>query len=170
MSLESGSWTSHSRERGAEVRLTWPDLLIEQVDDDSFTRCLAEWSGRVDDRGTLAFLNRFGSWFFYKPEGHVEMLDAFTGQVERVADTKRDLIAKVNDPAWHRDYLLSALVYRLHCAGRVATGTQCYMIAPHPAHGGPNPRKGQDVDLQRVMVLDLFACQNLSAQAVGPEP
>jgi hypothetical protein len=148
------------------VKLSWEDLLIENVDDDSVTRCLAEWSGRVDARGALAFLNRFGSWFFHRPEGHVEMLDAFTGNVERVAHTRAELVAKVNDPAWHRQYLLSALVYRLHCAHRVAAGTQCYLIAPHPAHGGPNPQKGEDVDLQRVMVVDLFACQNLSAQAV----
>jgi hypothetical protein len=170
MSLESGSWTSHSRGRGVEVKLSWSDLLIEQVDDDTLARSLAEWGGRVDDRGSLAFLNRFGSWFFYKPEGHVEMLDAFTGRVERVADTRHELIAKVNDPAWHREFLLSGLVYGLHRAGRVASGTQCYMIAPHPAHGGPNPRKGEEVDLQQVMVLELFACQNLAAQAVGPEP
>jgi hypothetical protein len=133
---------------------------------DDLKRWLLPWSSVLGGRVAPAFMSKFGTWFLRRPEGHVEMLDVFTGEVSRVADTYDGFVAEVNDPPWQEVYLLSELVFRLHQAGKVAGPGQCYALAPHPALGGPNPLAGDPVDTQFVMVVDIGVWQQLSAQAV----
>jgi hypothetical protein len=146
--------------------LTWADLLIEDIAPEDSQRWLGEWAGSISGQVAPAFLNKFGSWFLRRPEGHVEMLDVFTGAVERMADTYQELLAQVNEQWWQEAYLLSELVYRLHQAGKVPGPGQCYALAPHPALGGPNPMLDEQVDLRFVMVMDIGVWQALSARAV----
>jgi hypothetical protein len=75
------------------MRLTWADLLIEGITPEDFQRWLGEWAGLVSGQVAPAFLNKFGSWFLRRPEGQVEMLDVFTGAVERMADTYQEFVA-----------------------------------------------------------------------------
>jgi hypothetical protein len=58
--------------------------------------------------GRLApeFLNKFGSWFLRRPEGHVEMLDVLTGTIDKVANSYEEFIGLVNEPGWQEVYLL----------------------------------------------------------------
>jgi hypothetical protein len=149
--------------------LTWADLLIEDIGPDDFQRWLGEWNGFVGGTVAPAFLNKFGTWFLRRPEGHVEMLDVFTGAVERMAETYQEFIARVNEQAWQEVYLLSELVYKLHQAEKVPGPGECYALAPHPALGGPNPMLGQDVDPRFVMVMPIGAWQSLCSQAVRGE-
>jgi hypothetical protein len=152
------------------VKLTWADLLIDNFSDDDFQRWLLPWSPVIGGPVAPAFMSKFGTWFLRRPEGHVEMLDVFTGEVERVADTYEQFVAKVNDPSWQEVYLLSPLVYQLHGEGKVASSGQCYGLAAPPAFGGPNPLAGDQVDTRFVMVLDIEVWQSLCRQAVlGPE-
>src|SRR5258707_1298332 len=109
-------------------------------------------------------MNKFGSWFLRRPDGDVEMLDVFTGTIERVADSYEDFIAQVNERWWQEFYLLSESVLRLHQVGKVPGTGQCYALAPHPALGGPNPMGDQAVDPQFVMVMDISAWQLLCSQ------
>jgi hypothetical protein len=148
------------------MRLTWADLLIEDITPDDFQRWLGEWAGFISGPVAPAFLSKFGSWFLRRPEGHVEMLDVFTGAVERMADTYQEFVAQVNEQWWQEAYLLSELVYRLHQAGKVPGPGQCYALAPHPALGGPNPMLDEAVDLRFVMVMDMSVWQSLCEQAV----
>jgi hypothetical protein len=146
--------------------LTWADLLIEDIAPDDFGRWMGPWAESIGGRLAPAFMSMFGTWFLRRPEGHVEMLDVFTGDVERVADSYEAFVADVNQPWWQEVYLLLDLVFRLHEAGKVPGPGQCYALAPHPALGGPNPMAGQPVDPRFVMVMDIGVWQSVCAQAV----
>lgn len=149
------------------ARLTWDDLLIQDIAPEQFRDWISPWAGVVTGRIAPAFMSRFGSWFLRRPEGHVEMLDVFTGQVERMTDSYDDFIREVNEPWWQETYLLSELVYQLHEAGKVPGGGQCYALAPHPALGGPNPAWGDIIDPSFIMITDVLVWQSICAQSVG---
>jgi hypothetical protein len=148
-------------------RLSWPDLLIEDITPDQFRDWLAPWAGIVFGRVAPAFINKFGFWFLRRPEGHVEMLDVFTGQLHRAANSYEDFIQEVNQQSWQEVHLLSELVLRLHDAGKVPGPGQCYALCPHPALGGRNPAKGEAVDPRFVIIVDVGIWQSLCAQSLG---
>jgi len=149
------------------MALTLDDLIIEQITPEQFQRWIEPWTGIVTGRVAPAFLSKFGTWFLRRPEGRVEMLDVFTGAVERMADRYEDFVAEVNQQWWQEVYLLSELVLRLHDAGKVPDPGQCYALAPHPALGGPNPLNGDEVDPRFVMLMDVFVWQGICSQAVS---
>lgn len=159
------------RRRGeSSVRLTWADLLIDDIAADDFRRWLLPWSPAIGGRIAPAFMSKFGTWFLRRFEGHVDMLDVFSGEVVRMADTYEEFVAEVNERRWQEAYLLSELVFQLHKVGKVAGPGQCYALAPHPALGGPNPLRGEPVDPRFVQVMDIRVWQHLCVQAVlGPE-
>jgi hypothetical protein len=119
--------------------LTWTDLLIEDIGPDDFQRWMANWDGMIEGRVAPAFMNKFGSWFLRRPEGHVEMLDVFTGALERMADSYEDFIAEVNERWWKECYLLSELVLRLHEAGKVPGPGSVTPWRPTRPGAGPTP-------------------------------
>lgn len=145
-------------------RVTWDDLLIRDLNPDECREWLAPWSWLVGGRLAPEFLNKFGSWFLRRPEGHVEMLDVLNGTLETVADSYEEFIALVNDPPWQEIYLLSELVYQLHLRGAVPGQGQCYALAPRPAIGGPNPTAGDSIDPRSVMVMEIGVWQSLCSQ------
>jgi hypothetical protein len=149
------------------TRLTWDDLLIQDITMDQFHHWISPWAGVVTGRVAPAFMSKFGFWFLRREEGHVEMLDVFTARVERMADTYDDFMGAVNEQWWQETYLFSELVYQLHQAGKIPGSGQCYAIAPHPALGGPNPALGDSIDLKFVMITDVFVWQSICAQLLG---
>jgi hypothetical protein len=152
------------------LRMTWSDLLIEDITPDDFQRWLLPWSPVISGRIAPAFMSKFGTWFLRRPEGHVEMLDVFSGEVVRMADTYEQFIAEVNEQWWQEAYLLSKLVYQLHQEGKIPGLGECYALAPHPALGGPNPLRDEPVETRFVMVLPINVWQQLCVQSVlGPE-
>jgi hypothetical protein len=144
--------------------LTWDDLLIQDVTPDQFRDWISPWTGIVTGRVAPAFLSKFGIWFLRRPEGPVEMLDVFTGQVEHMADTYDEFMREVNEQWWQETYLFSKLVYQLHEVGKIPGPGQYYALAPHPSLGGPNPANGGDVDPQYVMVIAMMVWQTICAQ------
>jgi len=151
------------------VKLTWKDLIVEDVSPKEFADWMRPWSGVVSGRVALAFLNRFGVWFLRRPEGPVDMLDVLTGTVERVADNHEAFIAEVNGVGWQETYLASKVVLALHQVGKVPGPKQCYAVTPPVALGGPNPMAGERVPVENVMVMDIPIWQSLCAQALGRE-
>ncbi len=153
------------------MQLTWADLLTDNIPPDDFARWLQPWSDRVGGNAALALMTKFGTWFLRRPEGQVEMLDVFTGEVERVADTYDQFMDEVNDRCWQEVYLLSKLVFQLHQEGKVAGPDQSYSLAPHPVMGGPNPLTGGSVDTRFVQVMETGLWQHLCAEFVfGLQP
>jgi len=148
-------------------RLGWPDLLIEDITPDQLRDWLAPWSGIVVGRVGPLFLSKFGFFFLRRPEGHIEMLDVFTGHLSRAADSHEAFVREVNEQWWQEVYLLSELVFQLHEAGKVPGPGQCYALCPHPALGGRNPANGEVVDPRFVMVMDVVIWQSLCAQSLG---
>ena len=148
-------------------RLTWSDLLIEDITPEQFRDWLAPWSGVLVGRVGPLFLNKFGFFFLRRPEGHIEMLDVFTGQLSRAADSHADFVRDVNEQWWQEVYLLSELVFQLHEVGKVPGSGQCYALCPHPALGGRNPANGEAVDPRFVTVMDVVIWQSLCAQSLG---
>jgi hypothetical protein len=151
-------------------RLTWADLLIDDIAPDQFRDWIEPWAGVVGGTVAPAFLSKFGFWFLRRPAGAVEMLDVFTGQLQPVADSYEAFVREVNEQWWQEVYLLSELVVQLHEAGKVPGPGQCYALAPHPALGGPNPANGEAVDLRFVQVMDVVVWQSLCAQFLGVAP
>lgn len=149
------------------MALAWADLIIEDITPEDFQQWLEPWEDRIGGRVAPVFLSKFGTWFLRRPEGHVDMLDVFTGAVHRMADRYDDFVAEVNEQWWQEVYLLSELVLRLHEAGKVPDPGQCYGLTPHPARGGPNPSNGDAIDPRFVMLLDVFVWQTICAQSVG---
>jgi len=149
------------------MALTWNDLIIEQVTPEQFQRWIEPWTGIVTGRVALAFLSKFGTWFLRRPEGHVEMLDVFTGTIQRIADRYEDFTTEVNQQWWQEVYLSSELVLRLHDTNKIPGPGQCYALAPHPALGGPNPLNGEAVDPHFVMLMDVYLWQTVCHQAVS---
>ncbi len=145
-------------------KLTWADLIIEQLEPEDCRQWLGLWSWLVGGRLAPAFLNKFGSWFLQRPEGHVELLDVLCGTVEQVAASYEEFISLVNDQTWQETYLLSELVFALHQQGKIPGPGQCYTLAPHPALGGPNPVAGQPVDPRFVSIMDIGVWQSLCVQ------
>ena len=148
-------------------RLTWSDLLIEDITPEQTEAWLVPWARLVAGRAALAFVSKFGFLFLRRVEGHVEMLDVFTGQLTRAAESYEAFVRDVNEPWWQEVYLLSELVSRLHQAGKIPGPDQCYALCPHPAQGGPNPVNGEAVDPRFVMVMDVALWQCVCAQALG---
>ena len=149
-------------------RLAWPDLIVEDITPEEFERWIGHWSGFISGRVAPAFLNRFGVWFLRRPDGPVDMLDVFSGDVERVAESYEGFVAEVNDRSWQETYLVSKLVFELHEAGKIPGPRQCYAVSPPARFGGPNPMAGDAVSVEQVMVIDIGAWQTLCAQVLEP--
>lgn len=148
------------------TRLTWADLLIEDISPEQFQQWLVPWTGHIVGVVAPVFLNKFGSWFLRRPEGHIEMLEVFTGRIEQVAENQALFTTQVNERWWQEIYLCSESVFKLHEAGKIPGPGQCYALAPHPALGGPNPANGDAVDPRFVMVMDIPVWQSICAQFV----
>jgi hypothetical protein len=142
------------------------DLLVVDVAADELETWMAPWHGLLDGPFEVAFLNTFGVWFLRRPDGTVDMLDVFTGDVERVADSYEALVANVSNAAWREVYLLSKLVDEIRASGAVPAPGECYAIAPPAPFGGPNPMGGETVRPSQVMVMKMATWQSICAQAV----
>lgn len=53
------------------LKLTWSDLLIDDIAPDDFWSVLQPWAPVITGSVGLAFMNKFGAWFLRRPEGPV---------------------------------------------------------------------------------------------------
>jgi hypothetical protein len=143
--------------------LTGPDLLIA-LDRVPHAEWLEPWSWLVGGRRAARCMSRFGCWFLEHPSGQVEMLDVFYGQVERVASSFGEFESLASDASWQEVYLLSRFVSELHESGQVASGTDCYVFAPPPLAGGPDPWAQAALSTRAVMVVDVAVAQGIYSQ------
>jgi hypothetical protein len=85
---------------------------------------------------TLWTVNRFADSFLVLPDGSVHMLDVGGGTVERVADSRDDFCARLDEDDPANQWLMIPLVDRMVAAGVVLRPGQCYGFKTPPVLGG----------------------------------
>ena len=91
------------------IKLTWEDLVLDEVTADEAAAWLPQWKWLVSGQVYPVFLSRFGNWFLRRPDGSTDLLDVHDGVVEPIAASPEAFDAAVNTPQWQEQYLYSAL-------------------------------------------------------------
>ena len=135
------------------------DLVIDAGEYPEIAGWFAPWDALLPQAGAAAvreplFASRFGTLFYARHDGSCHMLDVFFGEVQELAPDVATFAEFLREPSWQETYLLAASVRALAAAGIVATGTECFAIAPHPAVGGPDPWADDVLDPAAIMVLE----------------
>lgn len=143
------------------IKLTWDDLLIQNISEEEASEWMAEWPTLVAGPFYPVFMSRFGDWFVRRPDGTTELLDVLEGALTKVADSPEEFDEMVNDVQWQEERLLSLLVYQLHGDGLIPGGRQCYGFAPHPS-------LSEQIDREHVMIFDVAVWQAICAQTLFP--
>lgn len=111
------------------------DYLIDQSGLD-WQSLLAEWRRVVPSEFGVWLLTRTGDLFITLPDGSVQMLDVGAGKLSRVAISRDEASAKMDDPGVARDWLMIPIVDQLVAAGHVLGAGQCYSYRMLPVLGG----------------------------------
>jgi hypothetical protein len=141
------------------LKLTWADLIIEDIEREYALNCLREWAWLVSGQFAPVFLSKFGDWYLRRPDGTTHKLDVLSGTFTVIADSPEEFRARVNTQEWQEEHLLSRLVYELHQHGKVPGPGQCFAVAPHPIFGGR-------LEPSFVMILDINVWQSLCRQSL----
>jgi hypothetical protein len=149
-----------------DVKLDWPDLIVERFGEDGGLAWLAPWWDIVVSRVAVIFMNKFGCWFLQRPSGEVQLLNVFTGTLETIASSHQEFSSRVNTKGWQEANLLVQLVAALHHEGKIPAPNQCYAVALHTAIGGPNPMSGEIINVNHVMVMETEIWQSICVQAL----
>jgi hypothetical protein len=144
------------------VKLTWDDLLIQNITPAEAARCLGLWGSLVHGRVAPVFMSKFGDWFLRRPDGSTVELSALGGTFETIARTPEEFDACVNRRDWQELHLLSLQIYDLHQRGIIAGSGQCYGFVRHPAFVGK-------IEVSSAMVMDIPVCQSICAGIFVPE-
>lgn len=141
------------------IKLTWEDLIIEDLDPKQVEDWAAEWGSVLTGQFSPLFLSKFGDWFIRRPDGSTEMLDLMEGNLSVIAQSPEEFQQLMNTPSWQEDFLLSLVVLGFHEKGIIPTAGQCYGFAPHPALVGK-------IDNDTVMLMDIPVWQSICAQTL----
>ena len=139
------------------LKLTWDDLLIQDISPSDANEWLGYWSSMVRGRVAPVFMSKFGDWFLRRPDGGTDELSVIEGTYQSVASTPDEFGSLVNTQAWQEQHLLSFQVSQLHERGIIPQRGQCYAFAPHPAFLGR-------IDVERAMLMDIRVWQHSCAQ------
>ena len=144
------------------LKLTWDDLLIQDISESNAKTWLGYWSHLVTGRVAPLFMSKFGDWFLRRPDGATDELSVIEGTYSTVASTPEEFSSLVNSQNWQEDHLLSLQVFQLHERGIIPLPDQCYAFAPHPIFSGR-------IDIAHVMLMDIGVWQNICAQHFGSD-
>jgi hypothetical protein len=111
------------------------DYLIDHAGFD-WPQLLVGWARLLPSELTVWLMNRFGDLFLVYPDGSVHMLDVGAGRVERVADSRDDFRAKIDEGDNANQWLMIPLVDKLVAAGMRLGPGQCYGYKMPPVLGG----------------------------------
>lgn len=148
------------------TKLAWEDLFSQdpKIDFGRIFSCWPHVPGKVLPIG----LSAFGDAFFAKPDDTVWVLDAFSGEVRKVAESQVEFGTHMNSPPWQEQNLRSKLVFELRERGLARGPVQVFAPIPHPAFAG-------EVRLEKAQVMDAVVWHSISSQALaqsgkGPKP
>lgn len=132
------------------------DYLLDHQGFD-WPRLLAGWSRLLPSELTVWLVNRFGDLFLVFDDGSVHMLDIAAGEAERVADSREDFAAKLDDGDNADQWLMIPLVDELVAAGMPLPPGHCYGFKMPPVLGG-------DYDTENVAVLPVAEHYGFNAE------
>lgn len=111
------------------------DYLIEQGDL-NWSAILAEWSWLLPPEFTLWLVNRFSDLFLVLPDGSVHMLEVGAGSLTRLADSREEFCAQMDEDDVAENRLLIPLVDNLVAQGVTLLPGQCYAFKIPPVLAG----------------------------------
>jgi hypothetical protein len=111
------------------------DYLLDLPDVD-WSVVLTEWSWMLPRELTVWLVNRFGDLFIVLPDGSVHVLDIGCGTFERVAESRDDFCARIDEPGNAENWLMMPLVDSLVSAGVALKPHECYAYKQLPILGG----------------------------------
>jgi hypothetical protein len=117
------------------VAISVADYLIDPSHID-WPKALASWSWLLPPRFTVWLVNRFADLFLVLPDGTVHMLDVGAGTLTRLADSRDDFRAKIDEGDNANQWLMIPLVDRMVAAGVALRPGECYGFKTPPVLGG----------------------------------
>jgi len=111
------------------------DFAID-IEGKDWPRLLEPWMKYLPSSFELWFVSRFGDPFIVLDDGSVALLDVGRGAFERLAASREEFIARIEDVANADSWLLLPLVERCVAAGIVLGPDQCYGYKVPPMLGG----------------------------------
>jgi hypothetical protein len=111
------------------------DYIIDHQGFD-WPKLLRNWTWLVPEEFTVWIMNRFGDLLIVLNDGTVQMLDVGSGQLKKLAETRDDFAAKIDEGDNANDWLMIPLVDQLVASGFVLSDGQCYSYRQPPVLGG----------------------------------
>ena len=111
------------------------DYLIEHSSFD-WAALLDEWRWLLPQKFRVWLFTRVGDLFITLPDGSIHMLEVGAGELRRVADTRDEACAKIDQPEVADEWLMIPVVDQLVASGRVLGPDQCYSYRVLPVLGG----------------------------------
>jgi len=129
------------------VAIVVANYLLDQGGTD-WPKVLASWSWLLPPKFTLWLVNRFADLFLVLPDGAVHMLDVGDGTLTKLANSRDDFGAKIDEADNANHWLMIPLVDVLVAAGVILRPGQCYGFKTPPVLGG-------DYTVENVVSLSL---------------
>ena len=111
------------------------DYLIDQTGLD-WQELLREWHYLLPPKFRVWLLTRVGDLFITLPDGSIHMLDVGAGELRKVAASRDEFCAKIDEPGVAADWLMIPIVDQLVSSGAVLGLGQCYSFRQLPVLGG----------------------------------
>lgn len=111
------------------------NYLIDQSGID-WPKALESWSWLLPSKFSLWLVNRFADLFLVLPDGTVHMLDVGSGTLTKLADSRDDFCAKIDQGDNANQWLMLPLVDKLVATGVNLRPGQCYGFKTPPVLGG----------------------------------
>lgn len=118
------------------------DYLIDQTGLD-WPSLLKEWHWLLPPKFTVWLLTRSGDLFIKLPDGSIHMLDVGAGELRRVAESRDDACAKIDEPGVAGEWLMIPVVDQLVASGCVLGPARCYSYKMLPILGGSYAPEGR---------------------------
>lgn len=123
-------------------------------------RALALWPELAGSRVRPLVITAFGRIFVETDQGGILLVDPIGLTCKQVARSSNELQQLFSDPSWAREQLLVDVALLAH-QRRISRPThQVFAIAPHPCFTGK-------VDVDHVMLMDLYVWHHISLQTRG---
>jgi hypothetical protein len=120
------------------------DYLIDQSGLD-WASLLANWSWLLPPKFIVWLLTRAGDLILQLPDDSIHLLNVGAGELNKIANSRDDACAKIDQPEVAADWLMIPVVDRLVASGVILQTGQCYSYRMLPILGGSYGSEGRVV-------------------------